>query len=110
MPASQFARFQRVRASVTVVCPRGRAMNTVRVWSELCIALEVGLVHGVKEFKSTLQPGPNYRHVQLRRGLNEVDGSLVREWLRKNKFLACVKEHKIRIVEKISTSQMESAA
>jgi hypothetical protein len=75
-------------------------MSTVYVQSDRKILIEVGFVRGSEEFKGTLQPGPNYQSVQLRPGLNVVDAKLAREWLRTNaKYLDCIKEHKIRIVD-----------
>jgi hypothetical protein len=57
-------------------------------------------VRGSNEFKGTLEPGPKYQCVQLRPGLNVVDAKIAREWLRTNaKFLDCIKEHKIQIVD-----------
>jgi hypothetical protein len=84
-------------------------MSTVRVQSDREIALEVGLVRGSNEFKSTLTPGPKYQRVQIQRGINTVPADIAREWLRKNKFLDCVKEKRIRIVDKDSISQVETA-
>lgn len=75
-------------------------MTTVAVWSDFAIALEVGLVRGDRDFKNTLVPGPNHRRVSLSRGLNEaVDETVVREWMRVNKHLKCVKDKRIRIVK-----------
>ena len=87
-------------------------MSTVIVQSDRSIAFEIGLERGCDhEHKGTLVPGPKYQCAQIRPGLNTVDATLAREWFRKNsKILECVKEHKIRIVEKVSTSQMGSAA
>ena len=77
-------------------------MTTVAVWSDFTISLEVGLVYS-EEFKGTLVPGPNHRRVPLNRGLNEaVDATVVREWMRRNKHLKCVKEKRIRIVKDIT--------
>ncbi len=45
--------------------------DTVSVWSDFEIRLEVGLVRGVdREHKSCLAPGPEHRTFELHRGLN----------------------------------------
>lgn len=72
---------------------------TVTVWSDLAIRIEIGLRPVEMEGGLLMVGGgPDYRSAQLVRGENHgIDATLIREWLRKNKFLECVKEKRIRI-------------
>lgn len=75
--------------------------DTVDVQSAITITLEVGLERGVyRENTKGLGPGPNYQNFDLVCGLNRgVPRDIIGPWLRKNRFLTCVKKNRIRIVE-----------
>lgn len=86
--------------------------GTVTVWSEFAIRIEIGL--RLMEFEGgalMVGGGPDYKAAQLVRGENHgIDAALIREWLRKNKFLECVKEKRIRIVNSVSPTVTEETA
>jgi hypothetical protein len=86
--------------------------GTVTVWSDISIRIETGL--RLMEFEGgalMVGSGPNFKCAQLVRGENHgIDAALIREWLRKNKFLECVKEKRIRIVDSVSPTVTEETA
>jgi hypothetical protein len=81
----------------------------VRVWSDIAIRIETGLRRGDFEGGAGLSPGENHQSAQLTPGYNEVDGALIRSWLKQNNFLTCVKEKRVRI-EAPQTVTEETAA
>jgi len=85
--------------------------GTVTVWSDLSIRIETGLRRGDFEGGSGLSPGPNYKSAQLRLGVQDVDGQLIREWLKTNrKYLDCIKDGRVRILDSVSRTVTEETA
>jgi hypothetical protein len=86
--------------------------GTVTVWSDISIRIETGL--RLMDFEGgalMVGSGPNYKAAQLIRGENPgIDATLIRTWLRKNNFLECVKEKRVRIVDLVSQTVTEEAA
>jgi hypothetical protein len=80
--------------------------DTVDVQSDIAITLEIGLERGVyRDAAADLGPGASYQTHDLVCGLNrDVPRELISWWLRKNRFLECVKKNRIRIVERESAA------
>jgi hypothetical protein len=75
---------------------------TCDVFSDFSIRLEIGLERGADhEYKAALSPGRNHRTFELRRGVNHgVPRDIIAPWLKTNRrYLDCIKQGRIRVVE-----------
>jgi hypothetical protein len=75
----------------------------VKIESQLAIRIEIGLEKAEFEGGLMLLPGPRTRTFQVQRGLNEIPLEIWRPWHSRNKkFLSCLTDGRIRIVNSVS--------